>query len=189
VRRRQLWRRGIIGLGLVAALATGAAACGSSGPSASSIDSPTRATVHPTVRPSSTPGMQTVEYLGIAFDVPADWPVHDLATEPTTCVRFDVHAVYVGSPGAEMRCPAGLVGRTDALLVEPASSANAHSGVEAAGALTAQSINGLSVQVADEVTAAGDVVATTDAVTVTASTGDSDAIARRIVASFRAAGS
>jgi hypothetical protein len=61
--------------------------------------------------------------------------------------------------------------------------------VEAAGALTAQSINGLSVQVADEVTAAGDVVATTDAVTVTASTGDSDAIARRIVASFRAAGS
>ena len=187
--RRQILRRGLTGLGLVAALATGVAACGSSGPSASSVDSPTRATVHPSVGPSSTPGMQTVEYLGVAFDVPADWPVHDLAADPTTCVRFDVHAVYVGTPGAEMRCPAGLIGRTDALLVEPASSAKALSDVEAAGTLSAQSINGVSVRVADELTAAGDVVATTDAVTVTASTGDSDAIARRIVASFRAAGS
>ena len=189
MRRRQLWRRGLTGLALTAVLAIGAAACGSSGSSESSVDSPTRATVHPTVRPSDTPGMQTVEYLGVAFDVPADWPVHDLATDPTTCVRFDVHAVYLGTPGADMNCPAGLVGRTDALLVEPASTASARAGVSAAGALAPQSINGVSVQVANDVTATGDVVATTDAVTVTASTGDGDATARRIIASFRAAGS
>jgi hypothetical protein len=189
VRRQQCWRRGLAGLGLVAALATGAAACGSSGSSASSVDSPTRATAHPTIRPAGTPGMQTVEYLGVAFDVPADWAVHDLANDPTTCVRFDVHAVYVGTPGADMRCPAGLVGRTDSLLVEPASSANARAVVSAAGTLGTQSINGVSVQVADGVTATGDLVATTDAVTATVSTGDSDEVARRIVASFRAAGS
>ena len=43
--------------------------------------------------------------------VPGDWPVFDLAADPSTCVRFDVHAVYLGHPGADMNCPAGLVGR------------------------------------------------------------------------------
>ena len=30
---------------------------------------------------------------------------------PSTCVRFDVHAVYLGHPGADMACPAGIIGR------------------------------------------------------------------------------
>ena len=51
-------------------------------------------------------GLRTVTYHGVQFDVPADWPVYDLAADPTTCVRFDVHAVYLGHPGADMNCPA-----------------------------------------------------------------------------------
>src|SRR5438270_11006548 len=40
---------------------------------------------------------QQVSYLGLTFSVPADWPVVTLG--PTTCVRFDQHAVYLGTPG------------------------------------------------------------------------------------------
>ena len=56
---------------------------------------------------------------GCSSTCPADWPVYDLAADPSTCVRFDVHAVYLGHPGADMNCPADLVGRADAVLVEP----------------------------------------------------------------------
>jgi hypothetical protein len=45
------------------------------------------------------------------------------------------------------------------------------------------------VQVADDAAASGEVVATTDAVTATLSTGASDVVARQILGSFRAAGS
>ena len=64
-------------------------------------------------------GVRTVSYHGVEFDVPAGWPVYDLAADPTTCVRFDVHAVYLGHPGADMSCPATVIGRADAVLVEP----------------------------------------------------------------------
>jgi hypothetical protein len=64
-----------------------------------------------------------VRYGGYAFRVPASWPVHDLAQRPTTCVRFDRHAVYLGSPGTEQRCPAHAVGRSEAILVEPQADA------------------------------------------------------------------
>jgi hypothetical protein len=64
-----------------------------------------------------------VRYGGYAFRVPASWPVHDLARRPATCVRFDRHAVYLGSPGTEQRCPAHAVGRSEAILVEPQAGA------------------------------------------------------------------
>jgi hypothetical protein len=70
------------------------------------------------------PGNQVVRFGDAEFEVPASWPVHDLAADPTTCVRFDEHAVYLGSPGEAMRCPAGVFGRTDAVLVEPLSSSS-----------------------------------------------------------------
>ena len=63
-------------------------------------------------------GQQLVEFNGVRFAVPAGWPVHDLAAEPTTCVRFDVNAVYLGTPSADMECPAQVIGRADAVLVE-----------------------------------------------------------------------
>jgi hypothetical protein len=65
---------------------------------------------------------QEVSYLGLHFTVPASWPVIDLS--PTTCVRFDQHAVYLGTPGQTQACPAGLIGRTEALLVQPGSASS-----------------------------------------------------------------
>ena len=73
-----------------------------------------------TASTSSTSSTKQVTYLGHRFDVPRSWPVIDLAAAPTTCVRFDRSAVYLGTPGAEQKCPAHLMGRTEALLVEPA---------------------------------------------------------------------
>ena len=48
-------------------------------------------------------GLQTVVYHGYEFQVPAGWPVYRLDQHPDTCVRYDVHAVYLGTPGVNMR--------------------------------------------------------------------------------------
>ncbi|HEX3815777.1 MAG TPA: DUF1906 domain-containing protein [Mycobacteriales bacterium] len=61
----------------------------------------------------------TLTYDGATITAPASWPVYNLDKDPTRCVRFDRHAVYLGHPGADQACPAHLVGRTTALLVEP----------------------------------------------------------------------
>lgn len=63
--------------------------------------------------------LQTVRYHGLSVRVPRSWPVFDLARDPQTCVRFNRHAVYLGIPGREERCPAHAVGRTDAILLSP----------------------------------------------------------------------
>ena len=63
--------------------------------------------------------LRTVRYHGYAFTVPAAWPVFDLAQTPRTCVRFDRHAVYLGTPSAQQDCPAHVAGRTEAVLVRP----------------------------------------------------------------------
>jgi hypothetical protein len=68
---------------------------------------------------------QLIRYGGVEFSVPADWPVYDLDADPTTCVRFDVNAVYLGHPGADMQCPAGILGRAGAVLVEPLDGTSA----------------------------------------------------------------
>lgn len=62
---------------------------------------------------------RTLDYRGAAVTIPAGWPVYDLAAHPTTCVRFDRPAVYVGLPGAQQRCPATAAGRPLAILIEP----------------------------------------------------------------------
>ncbi|MDH6121450.1 hypothetical protein ABH930_006887, partial [Kitasatospora sp. GAS204A] len=63
---------------------------------------------------------RTIHYQGATFRVPASWPVVDLDRAPNTCVRFDRHAVYLGRSGARQDCPAHLMGRTEAILVQPA---------------------------------------------------------------------
>ncbi|MFD8392520.1 DUF1906 domain-containing protein [Streptomyces sp. NPDC059680] len=68
---------------------------------------------------AATAATQEVAYRGYHLRVPADWPVIDLATAPETCVRFDEHAVYLGHPAGQEHCPTHLVGRTEALLIEP----------------------------------------------------------------------
>jgi hypothetical protein len=45
--------------------------------------------------------------------------VYDLGAHASVCVRFDRHAVYLGTAGRAQRCPAHAVGRTDAILVSP----------------------------------------------------------------------
>ncbi|MFC1418004.1 DUF1906 domain-containing protein [Streptacidiphilus cavernicola] len=68
---------------------------------------------------AASPSTQVVGYHGYHLRVPAGWPVVDLARTPGACVRFDVHAVYLGHPGSQADCPSHLVGRTDALLLQP----------------------------------------------------------------------
>src|ERR1700678_64010 len=66
---------------------------------------------------ASSAGMKTVEYAGYELSVPASWPVYRLAEDPSQCVRYDVHALYLGTPGPDQYCPAGLVGRTDTVSI------------------------------------------------------------------------
>ncbi|MEU1285644.1 glycoside hydrolase domain-containing protein [Kitasatospora sp. NPDC005856] len=73
--------------------------------------------------PAASPDTKAVTYQGRVFRVPTAWPVVDLAADPQACVRFDQHAVYLGHPGEQQVCPPRLVGRTEALLVEPATGA------------------------------------------------------------------
>ena len=78
--------------------------------------------------------VRTVRYHGYAFNVPAGWPVFDLEHAPRTCVRFDRHAVYLGTPSAQQECPAHAAGRTEAVLVRPmvagaSWASTAHGGV------------------------------------------------------------
>lgn len=62
---------------------------------------------------------RVITYRGHHFTVPASWPVIRLAAHPGTCVRFNRHAVYLGTPAANQHCPSEEMGRTGALLVQP----------------------------------------------------------------------
>ncbi|MGW0606098.1 glycoside hydrolase domain-containing protein [Streptomyces sp. NPDC002640] len=75
--------------------------------------------------PPSADSTRTVSYRGYTIDVPADWRVVDLDRNPRACVRFDEPAVYLGEPGQENDCPAGLVGRTAGIVVEPITARSA----------------------------------------------------------------
>jgi hypothetical protein len=124
-------------VGLVLLLVFVGAACGSSD---SRVESDRRAparakdaaTSHAATAVSQQGATQVVRYGGVEFTVPADWPVYDLEADPSTCVRFDVNAVYLGHPGADMRCPAGILGRAGALLVEPLDATSAPAPLAAA---------------------------------------------------------
>jgi hypothetical protein len=76
-----------------------------------------------------------VRYHGYKLVVPAAWPVYDLTTNPTVCVRFNRHAVYLGRPGSQQACPAHAVGRTEAILVTPLTAHATGAGTGSARAL------------------------------------------------------
>jgi hypothetical protein len=76
------------------------------------------------------PQLKVVSYRGYRFRVPRSWPVIRNAQHPTACVRFDLHAVYLGVPGANQDCPSWLVGATEALLIEPGAAAAKRQSVE-----------------------------------------------------------
>jgi hypothetical protein len=66
--------------------------------------------------------LKVVPYHGYVIKVPGSWRVYDLAKDPRVCVRFDRHAVYLGAPRAQERCPAHAIGRTEAILLQPANA-------------------------------------------------------------------
>jgi hypothetical protein len=75
---------------------------------------------------------KTVRFAGKALRVPTSWPVYRLAEHPRLCVRLDRRAVYLGTPGAEQRCPASAMGGRRAIVVDPAAArarASASAGV------------------------------------------------------------
>lgn len=72
---------------------------------------------------SAADTQREVQYRGQSVSVPASWPVHRLAAEPSRCVRLDRKAVYIGSPRTEQRCPAHAVGRPRAILIETRNGA------------------------------------------------------------------
>jgi hypothetical protein len=67
--------------------------------------------------PTVTSAIKIVQYRGYELSVPASWPVYQLSADPDQCVRYDVHAVYLGMPSADQDCPPGLVGRTETVSV------------------------------------------------------------------------
>ncbi|SEM87336.1 glycoside hydrolase domain-containing protein, partial [Streptacidiphilus jiangxiensis] len=74
---------------------------------------------HPATTKTAT---KQVDYQGYRFTVPRSWTVVDLARHPNTCVRFDRHTLYLGHPGANQACPSHSIGRTEAVLVQPATN-------------------------------------------------------------------
>jgi glycoside hydrolase-like protein len=66
---------------------------------------------------------QVVRFHGYRLSVPSGWPVYQLARRPRTCVRFDRHAIYLGTPSSAQTCPAHAVGRTEAVLISPVGRA------------------------------------------------------------------
>ena len=80
-----------------------------------------------TTGPADADETQTVSYHGYEVTVPASWPVIDLSTDPTACVRFDRQAVYLGRSTAQADCPAHLVGRSSGLVLEPLTTAQSSS--------------------------------------------------------------
>lgn len=80
---------------------------------------------------SPSAGLKQVSYLGYRFEVPRTWPVVNLSADPRACVRFDKHAIYLGTPGASEDCgTAGVARNVGALLVQPAATATATSSVQ-----------------------------------------------------------
>jgi Rv2525c-like, glycoside hydrolase-like domain len=88
----------------------------------------------PAVPAAAATPTKTVHYHGYKLVVPASWPVYNLAANPSVCVRFDRHAVYLGEPSSRESCPAHAVGRTEAILVAPLAAHAAGARARAAAA-------------------------------------------------------
>jgi hypothetical protein len=82
------------------------------------------------VTAASPAGMTTLHYQGYTFEIPVSWAVIRVAKHPDSCVRFDEHVVYVGTPGANQSCPSWLFGTTEAMVIEPGPAGAAQTSVE-----------------------------------------------------------
>jgi hypothetical protein len=120
------------------------------------------------VLPAQAAGDKTVEYRGYQVTVPADWPVVDLAKDPTACVRYDRPAVYVGKSTAQPDCPSNLTGRSEGLVLEPLTKAarstpgELQKAVSDAGVLATAYYNSGGVQAAQQLLDSGRVTSKTN---------------------------
>ncbi len=73
----------------------------------------------------------TIHFDGRTVEAPAGWPVYQLAQHPGMCVRLDRKAVYLGVPSPDQRCPAAVVGRRRAIVVDPSAAARRREAREA----------------------------------------------------------
>src|ERR1700753_4214148 len=115
-------------------------------PAFASVHNPGKTAKKPsaTAKGKKAASTKTVVYAGYAFQVPASWPVYRLDEHPQTCVRYDVHAVYLGTPGANMRCPAGLIGRTQTVsFIPPARAATGRASASAAKTAQPKAASGM----------------------------------------------
>jgi hypothetical protein len=129
-----------------------------------------------------------VSYLGEHFEVPASWPIYRLSASSTTCVRFDRHAVYLGSEGAQARCPAAAIGVASAMQIQPLADL---SSLEIADRLSPADIGGDRALVGGETSVTHRLVAVfPDTRTeVTLSYLDDESVPEAILSSFRSAAS
>ena len=82
--------------------------------------------------PAQAATERTVHFDGQTVRVPAGWPVYRLGRHPRMCARLDRRAVYLGAPSPNQSCPAEVIGRRRAILVEPDSGAAASSALRPA---------------------------------------------------------
>jgi glycoside hydrolase-like protein len=73
---------------------------------------------------AGTAGTKMVGFEGYTFSVPAGWPVYRLGAGSTQCVRYDINAVYLGTPGVNQQCPPGLIGQADTISISPCALAS-----------------------------------------------------------------
>ncbi|WP_020579008.1 glycoside hydrolase domain-containing protein [Actinopolymorpha alba] len=115
---------GVVVLGASATLSPQPATASPAVPAAapSTVADPTGA--DPTVADPST-ASRTVTYHGYRLDVPRSWRIVDLQRTSNACIRFDTPTLYLGRPSSQPDCPAGLVGRTAGIVVQPLDAAAA----------------------------------------------------------------
>jgi hypothetical protein len=139
---------------LVLLLALGITACG--GDDDASVRAPAETsstTTATTVTPASTTPTSSesdgkvITYQGVTINVPDAWPVYDLASDPTRCVRADEHAVFLGEQGATPDCPAQVLGRTETVQLE---QLDARSQLDADRATQATTVNGIAARIDPE---------------------------------------
>jgi hypothetical protein len=194
--------RAVVALATVVAGGLVLAACGGGGPNVASQGASTTSTstasstttttgvttttsAPPTTATTAVPAnLQLVPYGGLTVEVPKDWPVYDLATDPQRCVRLDVHALYVGQQGPTPQCPATVVGHTDTAQIEPL---NAHTQGDAVAATKPTVLNGLNVRVdpSPQTSGAYTVVFTDLQLVAVVTIGSTPALGQQIVASFQ----
>ncbi|GAA3095634.1 hypothetical protein JOF29_004155 [Kribbella aluminosa] len=119
--------------------------------------------------PATATDTKTVSYRGYQVTVPSNWPVVDLATDPTACVRLDQPAVYLGRSTAQAKCPAHLVGRSSGLILEPLTSVQSSSDGMLRRAITDAGVLATAYYAPGTERAANDVLGTGKVVTKTPS--------------------